>query len=107
MLREIKHRLRGFIMPVVFLALTYYFGWNAIHGKNGLQAQAAEHAQLQTQQQYATQTHQQLVLWQTKVAALSNRSVEPDALNEEARTILNLANPEDLVVDLPTPHKDE
>lgn len=107
MLREIKYRLRGLVVPVLFMALTYYFGWNAVHGKNGLQAQAAESAQLMAQQQYADKVHNEMVLWQTKVAALSNSAVEPDMLNEQAREVLNLAAPEDLVVDLPAVHKAE
>lgn len=107
MLREIKYRLRGLVVPVLFMALTYYFGWNAVHGENGLQAQAAESAQLQAQQLYTDKVHNELVLWQTKVAALSNRSVEPDMLNEEAREVLNLADPSDLVVDLPASRKPE
>lgn len=102
MFREIKQRLRGFVVPVIFMALTYYFGWNAVHGKSGLQAQAAERAALLVQQQDTAKIHQQLVLWQTKVADLSNQSVEPDMLNEEAREVLNLADPNDLVVDLPS-----
>ena len=101
MLRALKHRLRGFVIPAVFLALTYYFGWNAVHGQNGLKAQVVERAQLQTQQQQTDAISQKLTLWQTRVAALSSHSIEPDMLNAEARTVLNLADPNDLVVDLP------
>ena len=103
MLRALKHRLRGFVIPAVFLSLTYYFGWNAVHGQNGLKAQVMERAALQTQQQQTDTIGQKLTLWQTRVAALSSHSIEPDMLNAEARTILNLADPSDLVVDLPTP----
>lgn len=107
MLRDIKHRLRGFVVPVLFMALTYYFGWNSIHGKSGLQAQAEERIALVAEQQKASQIHQEMLLWQTKVAALSNQSIEPDMLNEEAREVLNLADPNDLMVDLPTAPKSE
>lgn len=102
MLRAIKNRLRSFVAPVIFLALTYYFGWNAVHGKSGLEAQAEQHTQLQAAEQQAAATHQRLVTWQTKVAALSGQSIEPDMLDEQARKVLNLANPNDLVIDLPT-----
>lgn len=101
MLREIRYRLRGLMVPVIFMSLTYYFGWNAVHGKSGLEAQVAQRAQLQAQQQNADQIHQQMVLWQTRVAALSNNAIQPDMLNMEARDVLNLADPNDLVVDLP------
>lgn len=107
MLRDIKYRLRGFVVPVLFMALTYYFGWNAIHGKSGLQAQAAERIALAAEQQNADQIHQKLLLWQTRVAALSNQAIQPDMLNEEARYVLNLADPNDLVVDLPGAAKSE
>lgn len=103
LLRALKYRLRGFVIPAVFLSLTYYFGWNAVHGQNGLKAQVEERAQLQVQQQQTDEISQRLTLWKTKVAALSSHSIEPDMLNAEARTVLNLADPNDLVVDLPTP----
>ncbi|EKN01199.1 hypothetical protein MXAZACID_01599 [Acidocella sp. MX-AZ02] len=104
MLRAIKNRLRGLVAPAIFLALTYYFGWNAIHGKSGLEAQAAQRAQLAAVQKQADATHQRLVLWQTKVADLNGQAIQPDMLNEEARNVLSLADPNDLVVELP-PHK--
>lgn len=105
MFHDIRYRLRGLIVPAIFAGLTYYFGWNAVHGQNGLEAQAAQRVALQAQQQNTDQVQQQLLLWQTKVAALSNKSIEPDMLNEEAREVLNLADPNDLVVDLPPPQK--
>ncbi|MBU6397036.1 MAG: septum formation initiator family protein [Rhodospirillales bacterium] len=101
MLRALKYRLRGLIAPSVFLALTYYFGWNAVHGESGLEAQAAQRQQLQAAQSQQAAVHKTLLMWQTKVAALSGQSIQPDMLNEEAREVLNLANPNDLVIDLP------
>ncbi len=102
LLRAIKNRLRGLVAPAIFLALTYYFGWNAVHGKSGLEAQAAQREQLAAAQKQADATHKRLVIWQTKVASLSGQAIQPDMLDEEARTVLNLADPNDLVIDLPT-----
>ncbi len=101
MLRAIKNRLRGLVAPAIFLALTYYFGWNAVHGKSGLEAQAEQRTQLQAAQKQAADTHQRLVMWQTKVADLAGQAIEPDMLDEQAREVLNLADPNDLVIDLP------
>ena len=102
MLRAIKNQLRRLVVPAVFLALTYYFGWNAVHGKSGLEAQAAQRQQLQAAQSQEDAVHQRLLLWQTKVAALSGQNIDPDMLDEEAREVLNLANPDDLVIELPS-----
>jgi cell division protein FtsB len=103
MLRALKHRVRALLPPAIFLAITWYFGWSAIHGKNGLQAQQGQRAQLlQAQQDYA-KAEQLREQWQTRISDLSTQSIEPDMLNEQAREVLNLANPSDLVVTLPPP----
>ncbi|MGE4480616.1 FtsB family cell division protein [Acidocella sp.] len=107
MLRALKNRLRGLVAPSIFLALTYYFGWNAVHGKSGLEAQAAQRTQLQSAQTNAEATHGRLVMWQTKVKDLAGQSIQPDMLDEQAREVLNLSDPNDLVVDLPAAKKAE
>ena len=100
MLRAVKYRLRALLPPAIFLAITWYFGWNAIHGKSGLQAQQVQRAQLQQAQQEYAKAELLRTQWQTRIADLSGQSIEPDMLNEQARQVLNLANPSDLVVNL-------
>ena len=100
MLRAIRNRLRAIAPPVVFLALTYYFGWNAVHGKSGLEAQHVQQQQLdQANAQYKAAEAERLA-WQTKIADLNGQSIQPDMLDEQARQVLNLANPQDMVIDL-------
>jgi cell division protein FtsB len=89
------------IPPVIFLGITFYFAWNAIHGARGLEAQAVERAELAKAQHdfaVADATRQQ---WQTKIGQLGGPAIAPDILDEQARIVLNLAAPADLVVDLP------
>jgi hypothetical protein len=38
--RELKHRAQAAIAPLVFLAITGYFGWSATQGNHGLVAYA-------------------------------------------------------------------
>ncbi len=100
MLRAIKHRLRIILPPAVFFAITWYFGWNALHGKSGLEAQNVQKAELaQANQAFATAdaARQQ---WETRIADLSGRSISPDMLDGQARKVLNLADPNDLVINL-------
>ncbi len=100
MLRAIKYRLRALLPPAIFLAITWYFGWNTIHGKSGLQAQQVQRAELlQAQQDYAS-VDAQRGQWETRIADLSGQSINADMLDEQSREVLNLANPDDLVVDL-------
>ncbi|MGO9818255.1 MAG: FtsB family cell division protein [Acidocella sp.] len=100
MQRLIKYRLRAIITPAVFLGITYYFGWNAVHGKSGLEAQQVQKAELaQATAQYQA-VHAERQAWQTKITDLSGQSIHPDMLDEQAREVLNLADPGDIVIDL-------
>ncbi len=104
MLRALKRRLIAALPPVIFLAITYYFGWNAIHGKSGLEAQAAQRAELAQASQQFSVVDAQRVQWEARIAALSGQTIDGDMLDEQARQVLNLANPGDLVIDL-SPNK--
>jgi cell division protein FtsB len=86
--------------PAIFLAITYYFGWNAIHGKSGLEAQSVQRTELARAQQAYTQVDTQREQWETRIADLSGQSIAPDMLDGQARQVLNLADPSDLVIDL-------
>jgi len=100
MLRDLKRRFLACLPPAIFLAITGYFAWNAVHGARGLEAQAAERTELaQARLQFAVvdASRQQ---WETKIAALGNQSIDPDMLDAQLRQILSLAGPADLVVNL-------
>lgn len=103
-LRAIRNRLRAIAPPVIFLALTYYFGWNAVHGKSGLEAQHVQQQQLEQARARFNAAEASKLAWQTRIADLSGQSIQPDMLDEQARQVLNLANPQDMVIDL-TPRK--
>ena len=100
MLRAIRNRLRAIAPPIIFLAITYYFGWNAVHGKSGLEAQHTQQQQLQEATAKFKAAEAEKLAWQTKITDLNGRSIQPDMLDEQARQVLNLANPQDMVIDL-------
>jgi cell division protein FtsB len=99
-LRAIRNRLRAIAPPVVFLAITYYFGWNAVHGKSGLEAQHVQQQELAQATARNEAVAAERLAWQTKIADLNGQSIQPDMLDEQAREVLNLANPQDMVIDL-------
>jgi cell division protein FtsB len=99
-LRAIRNRLRALAPPVIFLAITYYFGWNAVHGKSGLEAQHVQQQQLTDAIARNQAVTAERAAWQTKIADLNGQSIQPDMLDEQARQVLNLANPQDMVIDL-------
>ena len=100
MLRAIKQRLYAMAPSAVFLAITYYFGWNAIHGKSGLEAQAVQRSELAQAKQEYSAVDAQRIQWETRISDMSGQSISSDMLDGQARQVLNLANPGDLVIDL-------
>ena len=96
--REVKRRLRGAIAPVVFLAVTGYFCWNAVQGPHGLKSATAQQAVLKQAQADLAAAEAERDAWQRRVQALENDHLDRDMLDERARALLNLANPNDIIV---------
>jgi cell division protein FtsB len=96
--RELKRRLRVAVAPSVFLALTGYFAWNAVQGAHGLKAYAAQQAMLKQAQADLAQAQAERDQWQLRVQGLESDHLDRDMLDERARSLLNLANPNDIIV---------
>ncbi len=95
------------VFPTLFLGITWYFGWNAMHGSRGLEAQRVQEAELATMRQEFATIDAERGMWETRIATLNGQSIAGDMLDHESRQVLNLANPADLIVELPsaTPNK--
>ncbi len=96
--RTIKRRLRGMIAPAVFLALVGYFGWNATQGEHGLKAEADRQDLLKLAKADLTKAEAERDAWERRVSGLRSNHIDPDTLDERARAMLNLADPNDIVV---------
>ncbi len=96
--RAAKRLAIAAIPPVLFLSLTGYFGWNALRGDHGLRSYALRQQQLirATADLKAAETER--TAWETRVAGLRANHIDPDTLDERARAMLNVADPNDVVV---------
>ncbi len=100
MLRFFKNCLKATLPPTVFMLITVYFAFNAVHGTRGLKAQAVERAQLAQAKLDFAAIDAERASWETRIADLSSQSIGPDMLDDQARQVLSLAQPTDLVVKL-------
>ena len=96
--REIKRRLKAAIAPLIFLSLVGYFGWNVVQGNHGLVACAQRQQILAQAQADQAQTQADKDAWDRRVSALRSRHLDADMLDERSRAMLNLANPNDIIV---------
>ncbi|OYV45144.1 MAG: hypothetical protein B7Z75_00430 [Acidocella sp. 20-57-95] len=101
LLKNLKLRAYALLPPAVFLAITWYFGWNAVHGTRGMEAQAVQQAALEKAKADFKTVEAARNEWEIKVADLADQSIVKDMLDGEARAVSNLAAPTDLVVELP------
>lgn len=98
--REIKRRARMMIAPAVFLAITGYFGWNATKGDRGLVAYAQRQELLREVVADQTAAKAERDGWENRVSGLRAKHLDPDTLDERARSMLNLSQPTDVIVKL-------
>lgn len=98
--QEMKRRLELVAAPALFLAITAYFGWNATQGDRGLVAFAKRQDLLRQVQEEQKATKAERDMWQVRVSGLQAKHLNPDMLDERARAMLNLAEPNEVIVKL-------
>jgi cell division protein FtsB len=99
--REIKRRAKAAIAPLIFLALVGYFAWSATQGNHGLVAYAERQQLLAQAQAEQAKAQTERDAWARRVAGLRPNHLDADTLDERARSMLNLAEPNDIVVPYP------
>jgi len=95
--RMLRRKARGAVAPAVFLLLIAYFLWNASQGAHGLRATAERQKDLVAAQANLDHARDALATWQRRVDGLRTR-IDGDALDERARAMLNLSDPQDVIV---------
>jgi cell division protein FtsB len=94
----IKRKVRAAVPPLIFLALAGYFGWNATRGDRGLVAQQQDRLDLKSAQVQLAKANEEVQQWTNRIQGIGGRVLDLDALDTQARRMLNLVDPRDLVV---------
>mgnify|MGYP003332198006 CR=1 FL=1 len=95
---SIKRTVRGAVAPLFFLAVAGYFGWSATQGGHGLKA-LAEQQELLAQAQHANAlARSERGAWARRVSGLKASNLDPDMLDERARAMNSLSDPNDVIV---------
>jgi cell division protein FtsB len=98
----IRPRLRRFLAALGLYCLAAlfigYFGINAYTGKYGLKARQNLDQQIADLVRDLDAAKAERMRWENRVALLHTDQIDPDMLDERARTLLNYADPRDVVV---------
>ena len=99
-LRSILTSLGLYAMAAVLLG---YFGVNAFTGNHGLKARHELDAQVAALVSERDRLRLERQRWEQRVALLKSDGLDPDMLDERARTLLEYVDPRDLVLILRKP----
>ena len=101
-LHEIRRRSRFLVGPLLGAALTSYFVYHTIEGDRGLRAWRDINQQLRVaKDQYATVEAERDAL-EHKVDGLNPNHVDPDLLDQQIRSQLDLVSPSEVILMQPS-----
>ena len=96
--RAVKRKVRAALPPLLFLSLVGYFGWNATQGAHGLRSYRDQLTLLGQADAAETAAVAEQAAWTRRVSGLRDGGLDADTLDERSRSMLNLAEPNELVV---------
>jgi cell division protein FtsB len=97
-----RRRARGILTALglycVAAALIGYFAFHAFNGQRGLHARHLIDQQMVELTGELRRLKAERKSWERKVALLRPERIDPDMLDEQARLLLNLAHPNEVVL---------
>ena len=99
----LRSALTALLLYTVAGAVIAYFGLNAYSGNRGLRAKQDLEEQIAQLSDELAGLRAERARWERRVLLLRPGSIDPDMLDERARTLLNYADPRDLTLRLTQP----
>jgi cell division protein FtsB len=93
-----KRILKGVFVPAVFLAVSGYFAWHAVHGERGLMARDKRQGDIVAARAALQQAEAERDAMERRVAGLRGDRLDRDQLEERARSLLNMVGRDEVVV---------
>jgi len=90
--------LRALMLPVVFIAVGFYFIWHAVHGERGLIAREQRQQQIVDARAELDRARADQQAMERRVQALRGDRLDRDQLDERARQLLNMVGRDEIVV---------
>jgi|SRR5579872_5180652 len=97
-LHEMRRRAPAIVWPLLGIAVTAYFVYHTFEGDRGLRAGREIAQQLFLAKQNLTTTEVERDALAHKVAGLDPAHVDPDLLDQQIRSTLDLVAPNEIVI---------
>ena len=96
--RDLKRAVQTTFLPCVFVGVAVYFVANAIDGERGTRMAAQRREVLAGKQADLARAEAERVIWERRASALHDSRLQLDMLDERARAMLNLSDPDEVIV---------
>ena len=100
-MRLLRRFLNAIALPCLFLALSGYFAWHAMHGERGLIAREQRVADIAAAQGELNRAEAERDAMERRVGGLRGDRVDRDQLDERARALLNMVGRDEIVIPYP------
>ncbi|MEO3474159.1 septum formation initiator family protein [Roseomonas sp. CAU 1739] len=97
-MRFIRRVIQAIALPCLFLALSGYFAWHAMHGDRGLIAREQRLADIAAARSELARAEADRDAMERRVTGLRGDRVDRDQLDERARALLNMVGRDEIVV---------
>ena len=101
-LHEMRRRARFLVGPLLGAALTSYFVYHTIEGDRGLRAWRDINQQLRVAKDQLATVQGERDALEHKVAGLNPNHVDPDLLDQQIRSQLDLVSPNEIILMQPS-----
>lgn len=98
LVHELRRRARKAAVPVVCACAMAYFGFHLVEGQRGLHAYGRLNAEIARAQAALAETSAERRRLERRVALLRSDGLDIDMLDEQARLMLGLVRPDELVI---------
>ncbi len=96
--RALRRQVKSAAVPGLLLGLTAIFAWQATQGDHGLIMRERREKELAQAEANLAAAKLERDNWKRKVAGLTPSHLDRDALDQRVRELLNLADPNEIVV---------
>ena len=95
---ELRQRARLIALPVIAACFVAYFLYHAVQGDRGIIAWIVLNQQIREAEATLGKVAAERMVLERRVELLRPDSLDPDLLEERARTVLNFARPNELII---------
>jgi cell division protein FtsB len=93
--------VKALLAPTLLLGLSAFFVWHAQHGERGLTMREQRLAELETARHIRAAVATEREGAERRVNAMRGAALDRDQLEERARSMLNLTQPNEIVIPYP------